>query len=181
MSFEEKKGKKRWELRMVFRSKATFQIQNIRFGLLRFLLICQERELRRFGWMSKTASQEALGQTTNAFRPPCCVNTTKQKHKAAAGTLCSSALMWRPGRLPRWRAASSSWRQHKHRKDPQSFTVLRQKPAVEFHCFYHTVFHHLSFNWSFFNNILLLCSELQQLFILMSSTSNFLIVDWKLH
>lgn len=87
-------------LRMVSRSKGVFQIQNIRLRLLRRLSIYQQQELSCFSCCIKLPPRGALGQTTNAFLPPCCVNTAKQKHKAAAGTLCCSALMWRPAGCP---------------------------------------------------------------------------------
>lgn len=48
------------------------------------------------------------GRPPTLFWPPCCVDADKQKHKAAAGTLCSSTLMC---------PASFSWKRSSYCKD----------------------------------------------------------------
>lgn len=100
--------------------KLDFHIQRIRFGPP-FNLSGTRTELD--AWNRLPGGR--TGADHQRFsRPPCCVDTAKQKHKAAAGSLCCSALLWRRGRLPHWRAASSAWEQHKHGRDLQRVSVL---------------------------------------------------------
>lgn len=103
---------------MAFRSKDIFQIQNIRFGLLCRLSICQERELSRFSWMRKTASQGATGADHQRFSATMLRQRSKTKAQSCSGDALLLCFNVAAGRLPRWPAASSSWKQHKQLQRP---------------------------------------------------------------
>lgn len=122
---------KRWELTTVCRSKAIFQIQDIRFGRLHRLSICQEREPSCFSWTHKIASRGPGGGGNGADHQRFSATMLRQHSKTKAQSCSRDALLLcfnvAAGRLPRWRAAFSSWKQHKHCKDSQSSVALREK------------------------------------------------------
>ncbi len=70
---------------MVFRSKAIFQIQNIRFGLLRRLSICQERELSCFSWMRKNCLPGGTGADHQRFSATMLRQHSKTKAQSCSG------------------------------------------------------------------------------------------------
>lgn len=101
---------KETRLRMVSRSKAVFQIQNIRLRLLRRLSIYQQQELSCFSWLHKTAPAPPGGTGADHQRFSATMLSQNSKTKAQS---CSGDALWlrfnvAAGRLPRWRAALSS-------------------------------------------------------------------------
>lgn len=96
-------------LRMVSRSKGVFQIQNIRLRLLRRLSIYQQQELSCFSWLHKTASPGGTGADHQRFSATMLRQHSKTKAQSCSGDALLLRFNVAAGRLPRWRAASSSW------------------------------------------------------------------------